>query len=280
MFRSALVALRPDVSNGKLLDYSVRLAQRYSLHLAGMSILDRDLVAPPEAVPLGGMAFKAELDQSRVERVAQQLESTIGEFEQACTTAGVPFEVSRIANALTVGISRAVQGHDLVLLGHTEEVTPSGPRRDSAALYQILKDSPGPAIVVPEPPPSSSANVVVAYDGSLQSSRALKSFIASGFYKECPIHVFTFDGELSVAEQTASIAVELLQRHGYDVSPRPAILYRGMTADERIEEACDALGVQLLVMGAYGKPTIREFFLGTVTKWLLGRLRIPMFIDH
>ena len=208
------------------------------------------------------------------------MEATIGEFEQACTTAGVPFEVSRIANALTVGVSLAVQRHDLILLGHTEEETSSGPRRDSAALFQILKESTGPAIVVPDLPPPSSANVVVAYDGSVQASRALKSFIASGFYQDSPVYVLSFDKELADAEQTASVAVELLERHGYDVRPRPAILPRGMTADERIEEACDSLGVQLLVMGAYGKPTIREFFLGTVTRWLLERLRIPLFIDR
>jgi nucleotide-binding universal stress UspA family protein len=280
MFRSALVALRPDTSNKPLLDYAVQLAQRYSLHLAGTSILDRDLLSPPEAVPLGGMAFKAELNEARVSRARAQMESTIGEFERHCSAAGVPFDVTSAADALSPQISRAAQRHDVLLLGHTEEQTPSGPRRDSAALQQILQESTGPAIVVPELPLPSYANVAVAYDGSMQSSRALKSFIASGFCQDRPIHVLTFDPELAAAEETASIAAELLQRHGYEVRPRPALLHRGMTADERIEEACGSLGVQLLVMGAYGKPTIREYFLGTVTKWLLARLRIPMFIDN
>ena len=36
----------------------------------------------------------------------------------------------------------------------------------------------------------------------------------------------------------------------------------------------------LLVMGAYGQPGIREFFLGSMTRTLLEKGTVPMFLFH
>jgi nucleotide-binding universal stress UspA family protein len=280
MYRSALVALRPDASNQQLIDYAVWLAQRFSIHLSGTSILDRDLISPPEAVPLGGMAFKVELDEARIARARKQMESTVGEFERDCTAAGVSFDVVCSVDNLCPEIARSAQRHDVLLLGHADEQTLSGPRRDSAALQQILQQCPGAAIVVPEQPAPNADSIVVAYDGSIQASRALKSFIASGFFLKCPIHVAAFDEDLVAAAQFAAIAVDLLSRHGYQAVAAPGTIPSGASAANLIQAVCEGLGAQLLVTGAYGKPRIREFFLGTVTKRLLAQTRIPLFIDH
>jgi nucleotide-binding universal stress UspA family protein len=40
------------------------------------------------------------------------------------------------------------------------------------------------------------------------------------------------------------------------------------------------LGAGLLVMGAYGQPVLREFFLGSATRSLLAECPIPMFLFH
>lgn len=36
----------------------------------------------------------------------------------------------------------------------------------------------------------------------------------------------------------------------------------------------------LLVMGAYGQPTLREFFFGSVTRTLLAESPVPLFLYH
>ena len=46
-----------------------------------------------------------------------------------------------------------------------------------------------------------------------------------------------------------------------------------------LEEA-RRLGAGLLVMGAYGQPVLREFFLGSVTRSILAACPIPMFLYH
>ena len=36
----------------------------------------------------------------------------------------------------------------------------------------------------------------------------------------------------------------------------------------------------LLVMGAYGQPVLREFFLGSVTRTILEESPVPLFLYH
>jgi nucleotide-binding universal stress UspA family protein len=36
----------------------------------------------------------------------------------------------------------------------------------------------------------------------------------------------------------------------------------------------------LLVMGAYGQPVLREFFLGSTTRTILEKCPVPVFLYH
>ena len=49
---------------------------------------------------------------------------------------------------------------------------------------------------------------------------------------------------------------------------------------EAILDQARQLDAQLLVMGAYGQPTLREFFLGSVTRTALRKSTIPLFLYH
>lgn len=280
MYRSALVALKPEGSNEELLHYAVELARRYSLRLSGIAILDRDLVSPPEAVPLGGMAFKVELDEARIARAKAQIAAVTALFSDHCSAAGVAFDASCGTDHLCPEIARSVQRHDLLLLGHDAEHRAGGSRRDASPLSEILRKCPCPAIVVPQRPAAEAESVVVAYDGSRQAVRALKSFIASGFEVQSPIYVVACDEDLDEARQVASLALDLLNSHGYSAHAAVESIPPGQTKAGLIDLACRKHRARLLVMGAYGKPTIREFLFGSVTKKLLAEAQLPILLDH
>ena len=44
--------------------------------------------------------------------------------------------------------------------------------------------------------------------------------------------------------------------------------------------ACRDLRAGLVVMGAYGRPTLYEFFLGSVTRTMLAECPVPLFLYH
>jgi nucleotide-binding universal stress UspA family protein len=120
--------------------------------------------------------------------------------------------------------------------------------------------------------------VVVAYDGSLQSSRALYAFEASGLARSRAVYVVSVATIRAEAVRHASRAVEFLRNH--DVK----------AVDLPVETHDDPAGVilnearrrdtGLLVMGAYGQPTLREFFIGSVTRTILEKSPAAVFCYH
>ena len=45
-------------------------------------------------------------------------------------------------------------------------------------------------------------------------------------------------------------------------------------------EQADALGSQLIIMGAYGHSRLREFVLGGTTRHMLNHAKLPVLFSH
>jgi nucleotide-binding universal stress UspA family protein len=276
MYRSALVALRPDGSNDVLIQFAVDLAKRYDLHLSGASILDRDLAAPREPVPLGGMAFKQERDAAKLAELRRDILANAESFCEACRSAGIAHDVEASEQSLITELARESQRHDVLLLGRAAKE----PRdAENSRLHAILRRCPGAALLVPHSPSETSDSVVLAYDGSVQAARAMKSFVASGFLAEGLVHIVAFDDDLEEARTSADFAVSYLAHHGrrnqVTVGTSDA-----SSAPQLILNACALHKAQMLVMGAYGKTAMHDFFLGSVTRSVLSVAQLPVFVDH
>lgn len=271
MYCSALVALKPCASNDAVMSYAISLAQRHALKLTGIAILDRDLVAPSEPVPLGGSAFKAHRDEVLVARTRAGIADVLAEFQQRCTAAGVISESISVEDHIAWEIAQCVQRFDLLLVGHDVN-------DGESVIHDVLKHCPRPAIVVPEIPDASRSAVVVAYDGSVQAARAVEAFVASGFERTSPVHVVALNVDLDVAEHTANQAARYLRGHGFNVSVQPTALEHSVA--EHLRHAVEQHAACLLVLGAYGKPAIQEFFFGSVTRTILKTVTIPILLDH
>jgi nucleotide-binding universal stress UspA family protein len=123
--------------------------------------------------------------------------------------------------------------------------------------------------------------ILVAFDGSPASSRALHMFALLGLAEDRLVQVLTLD-EMSQphAEEIARRACSLLQRHG--ASETRAI---GLGDHEAGSPAETFLGFarallpEFVVMGAYGHCGLREIF-GSCTKAVLTACPTPLFLYH
>ena len=112
----------------------------------------------------------------------------------------------------------------------------------------------------------------------MSAARALASFVASGLAVGQSIHVVSIDKDASLASRHANAAQVFLQRHELLCSvqiKQPAV----RLGDQILEEAA-RVSAGLLVMGAYGRSALREFFLGSVTRSVLRVLPLPVFLSH
>jgi nucleotide-binding universal stress UspA family protein len=146
----------------------------------------------------------------------------------------------------------------------------------SEALKTILRTAPRPVVGAPELPPAGNS-VVIAYDGSLQAARSLYAFASTGLAERRQLHVASFQEDAVEAARRGNRAVEFLSARGIratlyaDGADRPAA---------QILEFSRQVDAGLIVLGAYGKPWVREFFVGSVTSALLAKCPLPLFLYH
>lgn len=109
--------------------------------------------------------------------------------------------------------------------------------------------------------------IMLAYDGSDSSGKALDMLAQSPLFKGIPVHLVTVGEDPGTAGTLQKAATEKLQEAGHDVTAvtldgRPAEVLTRYQADHDID---------LTLMGAFSHTRLREFVLGSLTaKMLLG----------
>ncbi len=176
-----------------------------------------------------------------------------------------------------IEILRETQRYDMVLLGLKTHFEFGFENIDDETLIRVLHSAPRPVVVVPENLGAGEA-VVIAYDGSLQASRALYAFEASGLGRGRDVHVVSIGSEQGPASAQADRAVEFLAFH--EIKSVPTVLTSPNAPAPLLLERARGLGAGLIVMGVYGQPILREFFVGSTTRTMLRETPVPLFVSH
>jgi nucleotide-binding universal stress UspA family protein len=242
-----------------------------------LGVIDEPTIRKPEAVPVRGDYYKHHRDDVRVHEARLKVEQFLERFALRCAEAGVPCKLLEDVGQPWEQILIEAQRYDLILLGRQTYFHFETQEAPCETLHKVLKNGPRPVVTVPEELPGGNA-VVVAYDGSLQAARTLQAFQASGLGDGQEVHIVSVADEYVEAARHAGRAAEFLDFHGIKAGVHP-VAFRGRPAEVILEEVRQR-GAGLLVMGAYGKPILREFFLGSVTRTMLKEARVPLFLTH
>ncbi len=140
-----------------------------------------------------------------------------------------------------------------------------------------------PGLVVPYigKHPTLGETILVAWDASRLATRAVndalpflqaaKKVIVMAINPECgPAGHGDIPGaDICLHLARHDVAAEALQTHAKDIDIGDILLSR----------ASD-LGVDLMVMGAYGHRRLRELVLGGATRHILGHMTVPVLMSH
>jgi nucleotide-binding universal stress UspA family protein len=120
-------------------------------------------------------------------------------------------------------------------------------------------------------------NVMIAWDGSREASRALHDAVP--FLREAAtVSLFSIERqEMTVAGPNDAVAH--LQRMGIKASVDTDIDLQ-LPIGEEILSRIDREGVDLLVAGAFGHSRLREHMVGGASRSLLHQMMIPVLVSH
>lgn len=264
---------------------AVDLARRHGSWLTALYVRDwnPDQLARRKTAELAGQpsAEVARLDRSveaSIDASADRLRSTLGRW---AASHGLRTEWRIAEHEPAVALPQHARYADLCVL---DVDTPAG---STSAGYrfseEMLFTAGRPVLFVPEGDfQSLGRHIVIAWNSSRASARAINDAL--------PL--------LERAEKATVLAVnpeDFIGRHGALPLPRliEHLARHGVAAQsvqvtdapsagiaDELQAKARALGADLIVAGAYGHTWLREVLLGSVTRDLLARMRLPVMMSY
>jgi nucleotide-binding universal stress UspA family protein len=118
--------------------------------------------------------------------------------------------------------------------------------------------------------------VLVAYDNSIPASKAVHMFLLLGIWNACDITLLTVNDDTEAAQGLLDNLGEFFESYGIT----PNLATRSGHPDTAVKSYIAENDIDMLVMGAYGRKSVREFFVGSVTQHLIQEATIPLFLYH
>lgn len=239
---------------------AINFAKKCSSRLSIMSILESN----PQYETIGANAYEKEEAEATkyLESVkVRALQEGVSPCEAVLLYGEEPYRI--IVN------EAAEKKVDMIVIG----------RRGRSGLMKVLMGqvaakvighSSCKVLIVPRAAKIEYRNILVATDGSDHSLTAASEAI--GIAKRCGSHIIALssahsEAELKEAKAHVNKVAEMAQHDGITVE---AITPLGRSHDIIIETA-GGRGVDLIVMGTYGKTGIKKLFMGSSTEKVIGR---------
>jgi nucleotide-binding universal stress UspA family protein len=166
---------------------------------------------------------------------------------------------------------------DLLVVGAPTGGDDGGP--PPGFVEAVVLQSATPALVVPYPLRRETVGerALVAWNGSVQSARALKAALPL-LQRAAEVHVASWSARTPVAPFSGLDVGRWLRRHGVEarVSAHAPVAH----VENALRTEVERLRSDLVVMGCYGHSRIREQVFGGVTRSLLAQPAAPIFMAH
>ena len=226
-----------------------------------------------DVMPWMGEGFLGGVQTTALESLREA--TAAGEKAARQALAGVTYaNTSFISLDTPVWAGLSVEGRlsDVIVFA-SEAARGRGPLAES--FQQIVADEQRPTLVA-RPGLKIGGTVAVAWDGGKEASRAARTALPL-LQKSSKVVVLSAPQATSRKFDPRRLADFLAAR---EVKAEVQVLEGSGDAAGLLTAACERLGADILVAGAFGHPRLQEFIFGGTTRTLLGGDRPSLFLSH
>jgi len=277
-YKNILVHL--DNSNGcrNRLEAAFALARDFEGQLTGL------FVVPNYVVPSYVEAqISVDLITDVTERALARARETIKGYEKMAKEAGVTMQAHVLEGQLIPMLREHSKYADLMLLGQDD---PDDPDNASYGLADaLLFEGACPCLIVPHSGKLAAPGkrVLLTWNASRESAHALREAMPILKRAETVVVLSSEpdggDSDLASGHPHAEALSRLLESHGIEAVSSGISDPDLNVSDAIVDQAAD-MDADLIVMGAYGHARLREIILGGVTRDLLKRAPVCLFLAH
>ncbi len=257
------------------IDYAASLADRFDAHLIGQYIKQPSTVPafvmaqiPPEA---------RQIHETSMETVAQ---STHRLFEERLQAVG-RYDRSewRVARGEPTAAAALLSRYaDLMIAGQPD------PEEDDVEgmidADELVLSSGRPVMFVPHAFRADTIceRVLIAWDASREAARAVADAMPI-LERSRHVTVLCVNPPQELGDEPGADIALHLARH--DISAEASHIYaRDIDPGDAILSRAADLSADMIVMGAYGRPRLRELVLGGVTRRMIRHMTVPVLMAH
>jgi nucleotide-binding universal stress UspA family protein len=279
MLKEILVCLEGSPSTEIATRLAIDISRSSDASLIGLAIIDEPDIRAGTATSIGGASFKRERDDTLVADAHKQAADWIALFDRRCREAGVESRVLEVVGRPADSILEEMEKHDLTVIGREANFRFETESEDAKTRDTILRGADRPVLLVPETAaPEIGQTVLVAYDGSGAAKRALMSFATSGLARARRVHVATVDDNGAVAREMSERAAAMLD--ALHVPAKAHNIVSTLSNTDALFKFAEDLKAGLVVMGTFTRSRLHQLFSGSVTRGLVEKTKIPLFLQH
>jgi nucleotide-binding universal stress UspA family protein len=277
MIKRILVLLGETASSAAARSCAYALAHDSNATLTGFAGIDLSSIEAPMPGFVGAAAYKSRMEEQLRQQAAESCARTTQSFESECRERVLGFELLSFEGDAKTAACDALETHDIAVAGH--DAAFHGRARDdlSGLVEGLLSDGPRPVIVCADTAPQFE-RVLVAYDGSVPSMRAVQMYVLLGLGRGQNMYVASVAADKAAAVRRTSVAASYLRSHGYEPAEYPIVT--SANPAEALRSAVQDREIGMLVMGAYGRRRLKETLFGSTTTGLLAQPPCALFVHH
>jgi nucleotide-binding universal stress UspA family protein len=274
MIHSILLALAEAPYDASAVNYAFWLARKVGSHVHALVVIDiAAFEVPVLGTPDGFMPSVVtpplKESQSLMNDLTEMAKERLDRFAGQCASRNIPSSTEIKTGIPGEVISRAATAHDIVVVSRTGYNRVANAREPVDALVApVIRNSVRPVLVAGSEfhDGSDIQNILVAYDGSTHSARALLVAAELAARSGVKCDLVTVAQSADLGSEVLAPAEEFLFHHGVTpkkqviISSKPSSVICGLVASG---------GADIVVMGAYGHSPIREVLFGSTTERIL-----------
>ncbi len=282
MFKSILAAVDGSEESLASLKQAANLAKRTDAQLRVLYVEDerRFVEFPtysdaegsvPEPHPLPAEQLAQAEKQAEVER-----EAIKAAVAQILTGAGLPDTLEIVRGPINRTLIHRARGADLTVIGKRgrqhQMTEQAGPTTE-----EVIHEAYRPVLVVPDAP-ERDGPVLVAFDGSAGVQRVVVPGTMLAALQAAPMTVLTVSDDTRAAEEVQDEMRSYLAPYDVRADYRIEPGHGERETARRILALAEETGARMIVMGAFSRGPLREFFFGSATREVLARAPCPVLM--
>jgi nucleotide-binding universal stress UspA family protein len=280
MYSNILIPIDGSDASRRALTYGIAFARNFGATVHTLYVLDQKALTVSEEYALSTETITAV--------VADDVASAFEDVQTAGSDAELPVTMERrtgdpVTEILQYASERAC---DLIILSPTRERRFSRFLRRSVT-RQVIQTALLPVVTVPTSEPRDAPEwktILLATDGRAGSRRATTEAIELAVELDAALHVvYVVEDRFlnspifrDVLEQEGERSTMAVSNRATQLGvPTVTEILRGNPADELRDYTAEN-GVNLVVMGTYGRTGLDRFMLGSVTRRMVRRAETPL----